>query len=179
MAETPISELVFHVTRDDGRVFLVSMGNRVAAPALVAAIEWYWYAPGTPRNRFFDTWFVMWQEMAWYVCAFPIGRFAAVKSLARRLGLRIADGTPLLMQASGESWFPGARLPDGRSNRSMFTVENDTGSPIYRNSRRDNAAMLQASIEINTTLNRGVRLSAAQIADYIYGPGFPLERSDA
>jgi hypothetical protein len=34
--------------------------------------------------------------------------------------------------------------------------------------------MLQAPSEICGILNRGKRLTPAQIADYIYGPGFPL-----
>lgn len=177
MPELPIAEITKIVTRDDGRVFLIADRRRVAASAFFAAIEWYWYAPNTPRNRFYDAYVTEWMDLPWAVVAFPNGRLPAARRLAKQLGLRVVDGVPTALDVRNgvvtPTHFPGARLPNGRENLGMFNVENDKDSPVYRNVRRDAEAMLQATDEINDILNRGVSLTPAQIADYIYGPGFP------
>jgi hypothetical protein len=186
-------EVIQVVTRRDGRVFLIGMTQRVGLTAFIAAIEWYWYTPGTPRNRFFDVYFTEWEDIHYVIAAFPIGRLDAARRLAKQLGLRIGNGVPTMVQVAGAgvsgstgyppghpleglipTFFPGGVLPNGRDNTAMFTVENDKGSPVYRNRIRENDGMLRAGHEINEALNRGVRLTPAQIADYIYGPGFPL-----
>jgi hypothetical protein len=177
MSEVSAAEISRIVTRDDDRVFLIANAGRVAAAAFFAAIEWYWYAPKTPRNRFYDCYVTEWTDLRWMVVAFPQGRLPAARRLAKQLGLRIADGVPTQLEKRNNAlvptFFPGATLPNGRDNLSMFAVENDKGSPVYRNVRRDHEAMLQATGEIVGILNRGASLTPAEIADYIYGPGFP------
>lgn len=183
------AEIAAVVTKDDGRTFLVAMQGRLGAASLAGAIEWYWYPPNTDRNRLFDIYFTDWEDLRWMVIAFPAGRLDEVKRLAKQLGLRLANGVPTMFSLASKRpsdiiplFFPGERLPNGRDNMAMMTIENDAGSPVYQNRKRDHDGMLQADFEINDALNRGVRLTPAQIADYIYGPGFPLEsgtRGDA
>jgi hypothetical protein len=200
MFELPEERVAEVVARGDGRIYLVSHSGRIAVPAFAAAIEWYWYPPDSSRNRLFDVYGTDWFGLGWVITAFPSGRFAAVRRLAKQLGLRIADGAPtvvgnkhgaILMQFTSRPskmrgamppdfphdalrYFPGAILPNGRENDCLFTVEYDRDSPLYKNKKNDEDAMMQASAEINEAFNRGVRLTPAQIADYIYGSGsFP------
>jgi hypothetical protein len=186
------------VTRRDGRAYVVSNASRVGVAALYAAIEWYWYSPATSRNRFYDIYGTDWRGMSWVIVAFPQGRLDAVRRLAKQIGLRVVDGSPvmigrdhssLLIQVTSRpsqlsdfikrddvpiEFFPGTILPNGLDNLSIFTIENDENSPVYKNRQHDDEAMLQATIEINDILNKGVKLTPAQIADYIYGSGsFP------
>jgi hypothetical protein len=187
-------EIAAYVTRPDGRSYLVSHVERVGVAAFIAAIEWYWYSPNTSRNHLFDVYGAEWHNMHWLITAFPSGRLPAVRHLAKQLGLRIANGPPvmlgrrgaLLIQVSSRpshltdlqdvpmEFFPGTMLPNGQENDTIYTIENDRDSPIYKNRRRDNETMFAASGEISDALNRGVRLTPRQIADYIYGSGpFP------
>jgi hypothetical protein len=56
----------------------------------------------------------------------------------------------------------------------VHTVENDKDSPVYRNSTRLESEILQCEREAVAALNRGMKLSVRQIADYMYGSGpFP------
>ena len=196
MQSVPPGEIAFLTSRNDGRVSLVHHNERVGAAAFTAAIEWYWYAPGTPRNRFFDCYHVRWEDIDWIVTVFPIGRLDACRRLARQLGVRIANGTPRItvgeprfivagrddnmvdLREGGLTWleFPGTHLADGTENLRMFAIENDDTSPVYKASRRDLGSMGQATTEINAAFQRGIRLTPAQIADYIYGPSYPVTR---
>lgn len=194
MAMVTCEEIAAIVTNPAGRVFLTVGAGRVGGAAFIAAIEWYWYAPRTERSRFFDVWGVEWEGLSWAVVSFPAGRLDAVRRLAKQLGLRLAQGVAAIVEAPPHvklqasrrysveldrggvhlTFFPGGILPNGRDNLAMFNVENDHHSPVYKNRKRDNDAMLQATGEINGILNRGVRLTPAQVADYIYGPSFPV-----
>lgn len=191
----PLDEIAAQIVKKDGRVHLVAHAQRVGLEAFNAAIEWYWYQPHTSRSRFYDISVTDWHETIWTVTSFPDGRLPAVRRLAKQLGLRIADGPPVMMGDEGSrfkvlatsrpsrltafdhtsiAYFPGTFLPDGKENPAIFTIENDRGSPVYKNRKRDDEAMQQASEEVCEILNRGIRLTPAEIADYIYGTGsFP------
>jgi hypothetical protein len=194
LPEDRVAELV---TRGDGRIYLIAHITRVAVPAFAAAIEWYWYPPDSERNRLFDVYSTKWAALDWIIIAFPNGRLPAVRRLAKQLGLRLADGVPTVVGNPGAvimaqfalrpsmarqygidglslHYFPGSRLANGRDNETIFTVEYDKNSPLYKTKKNDDEAMMQATFEINDLLNRGKKLTPAQIADYIYGSGpFP------
>jgi len=192
MIELSTSDLSSEMLRNDGRVRLVSHISRVGATALLAAIEWYWYPPGTERSRLFDIYGAEWADTHWIITVFPQGRLHAVRRLARQLGLRVADASPIAMgqgviRAIAASYpsrlsglldrdrvqtFPGAILPNGGDNTAILTLEYDKQNPTLKNRPRDEEAMRQASAEINELFNRGQRLTPAQIVDYIYGSGF-------
>jgi hypothetical protein len=192
----PTHQITECLTARNDRVFLISFVQRVGATALIAAIEWYWYPPSSERNRLFEVYGTEWHGMHWLITAFPSGRLPAVRRLAKQLGLRITDGSPVMIGETGAiniqsssrpshlaeftvqdlpmEFFPGTMLSDGRENLAVFTIENDSGSPVYKNRQRDEQAMFQASGEVSKMLNRGIKLTPRQIADYIYGAGsFP------
>ena len=197
MQITSHADLAAHILRGDGRVHIAAHMDRIGAAALFAAVEWYWYAPNTSRNRFYDISLCEWRDMRWAVMSFPAGRLHAVQRLAKQIGLRIADGPPIMLGRAGGvaviqatsrpsrlsdfrqqgvpiDIFPGGVLPDGRDNLSIFTVEYDKGNPAYETKRQNETGMHEAGLEVNEALNRGVRLTPLQIADYIYGSGdFP------
>lgn len=63
-------------------------------------------------------------------------------------------------------------MPDGRDNMSMFTVENGSGSPIYKG-RRERRDVMQAETEVIDGFVNGVEWTPEKIAEYIYGvPNF-------
>ena len=191
------ADVAAQILRNDGRVHIASGTQRIGAAALFAAVEWYWYTPGTPRNRFYDIALCEWRNLRWAVMSFPKGRLHATQRLAKQIGLRIADGPPIMMGREGGfaviqatvypsrlgdyrrqgvpiDIFPGGVMPDGRDNLAIFNVEYDKGNPAYENKRQNEEGMYEAGLEVNETLNRGVRLTPLQIADYIYGSGeFP------
>lgn len=197
MIVMPLDDIAAVILRNDGRVHIATNILRVGGAALFAAVEWYWYQPGTSRNRLYDVACCEWRNLHWAVMSFPNGRLHAVERLAKQIGLRIAVGPPIMMGTEGSramiqatsrpsrldeyrrqgiaiEIFPGGMLPDGRDNLAIFTVEYDKDNPTYENKRQNEEGMHEAGLEINEVLNRGVRLTPYQIADYIYGSGdFP------
>lgn len=190
-------EIAGVVCRSDGRVCLAAQAQRIGVLSFYAAIEWYWYAPNTTRSRFFEVYCTIWHDMPWAVAAFPVGRLPAVRQLAKRLGLRVSDFPPVLIKNNDNfyiqgsmrpsrraefeaqgfpmEFFPGAVLANGQANPRLMTVESDSHSPIYKNIKVDEQTMQQADREISDVLNRGQKLTPAQITDYIYGSDFPPE----
>ena len=193
----PLDDITALILRNDGRVHIVANVQRIGAAALFAAVEWYWYPPDSSRNRFFDVSVCDWRHMRWAIMSFPNGRLHAAQRLAKQIGLRIVDGPPVMFGREGGlaviqatsrpsrldhysrqgvpiEIFPGGVLPDGRDNLSIFNVEYDRGNPAYENKRKNEEGMHEAGLEVNEIMNRGVRLTPFQIADYIYGTGdFP------
>lgn len=190
-----VTEAAELLTRNDQRIHLVSMMGRLGASALMATLEWTFFRPGEPDAKYFDVHVVLWSGHPFFVASLPAARQIEARRIAKQLGVRLVRGLPVIfasgattivatsgpsrlaqlgVPANAASFFPGAKLPDGRDNPAIFVVENDHNSPVYRNLETDFQAMCSAEDEIVDLLNRGVRLTPAQIADYIYGSGaFP------
>jgi hypothetical protein len=180
-------DFIRFVTEPSGRIHLVMLTTRPGVMALLGAIEWTWFPPGGPRAAQIGVCGLEWEGLAWVIASLPKAKLADVCRMARRLGMRIANGVPtILVPASpGEPeshqfpgfaarYFPGAARPDGSDNMAVHTVENDKDSPVYRNSTRLESEILQCEREAVAALNRGMKLSVRQIADYMYGSGpFP------
>lgn len=152
---------------------VITVIGRPGALALIAAIEWLWFSPKGEQNDLYQMYVADWSEMKWVVAAIPISKLEDTKALATKLGMRIANGVPTMIEASGMSFFIGGRMPDGKDNMTMYTIENDHGSPVYKNKTRDNAGIKQAEIEVLDGFVNGVDWTPEKIADYIYGtPSF-------
>jgi hypothetical protein len=107
------------------------------------------------------------------------------EKLAKQLGMRISDGVPTMMRQinpgekpdgmfdkSGIFVFPGGHI-NGSDNRSMYTIENDSGSPIYTNSTKTHQDIMSAEHEVNDGFVNGVEWTPEKIVEYVYGvPNF-------
>ncbi len=169
-----------------GTIHLVSMSTRPGSFALISAIEWFWFSPKKDLNHLFNLTIVRWEGLDWLVASIPKHKLKDVKQLAKQLGMRIADGVPTLIRCiepgekpdktydgAGIFIFPGGNLNNGSSNKDMFTIENDTGSPIYTNSKKDHQDIKSAEGEIVDGFINGVEWTPEKIVEYIYGvPNF-------
>lgn len=166
-------------------VHLVSMVTRPGSYALITSIEWFWFSPKKDLNHLFNLTIVEWEELKWLVTSIPRFKLKAAKKLAKQLGMRIADGAPMVMRLStpgdkpdrnldgvGMFIFPGGII-NGIDNKDMFTIENDNGSPIYSNCQKSHQDIRSAENEINDGFINGIEWTPEQIVEYIYGvPNF-------
>ena len=178
-------------------IHLVSMTTRPGSYALISAIEWFWFSPKKNLNHLFNLTIVRWEGLDWLVVSIPKHKLQAVKRLAKQLGMRIADGVPSLirhmepdekpdrtLEGVGVFVFPGGIL-NGSDNKYMFTIENDSGSPIYTNSTKTHQDIRSAENEVNDGFVNGVEWTPEKIVEYIYGipnfvadPNFTKEEHD-
>lgn len=187
--EATLDQITAFFRRQD-LAHLVFARARPGALVLAVCVEWYWYAPGTPRNRFFHLRLLEWEGMDWAAASFPQPRLPAARRLAKQLGMRLADGVPTLLargpaaaasasarpssaairEAGLEArFFPGAGLADGGDNRAMWQVENDPASPVYLNRRRIDEDVFAAEDEIARVFANGHRPTPREVADYVWG----------
>lgn len=169
-------EAFYHfVTSPLPKIHLVMLWERPGILALSGMIEWIWFAPGTRTETQYTVHCLVWQEVRWLVASLPRGKFDSVRSLAKRMGMRVGNGVPTMVFGGKPHYFPGSILPDGKDNMSMFSIENDRGSPIYQNNWRSNEEFRQCETEIvDALVNTCGKLTVAQVVDYLYGDGkFP------
>lgn len=177
-------ELEFLKYKDN--VHLVSMLERPGSLALISSIEWFWFSPKKSLNHLINMAIVKWEDINWVVTSFPEHKLQDAKQLAKQLGMRIADGVPTIIRhvkpgenpdkkfssEMGAFIFPGGII-NGLDNKNMFTIENDSDSPIYANSERTNKDIMSAEKEIVTGFVNGVEWTPEKIVEYIYGiPNF-------
>jgi hypothetical protein len=156
----------------ENNIHLVSMTTRPGSYALISAIEWFWFSPKKNLNHLFNLTIVRWEGLDWLVTSIPKYKLQAVKQLAKQLGMRIADGVPVMIKNGGTFIFPGGSL-NGSNNKDMFTIENDHGSPIYTNSTKTHQDIRSAENEVNDGFVNGVEWTPEKIVEYVYGvPNF-------
>jgi hypothetical protein len=176
-------ELEFLKYKDN--IHLVTMTTRPGSFALITAIEWFWFSPRKNLNHLFNLTLIKWEGLDWLVVSIPKYKLQEVKKLAKQLGMRIANGVPTMIRyiEPGEkpdrTWdgagifiFPGGSV-NGSDNRDMFTIENDSGSPIYSNSERSHQDIKSAEGEVVDGFINGVEWTPEKIVEYVYGiPNF-------
>jgi hypothetical protein len=161
------------------------MTTRPGSFALITSIEWFWFSPKKNLNHLFNLTIVKWEGLDWLVTSIPKYKLQEVKKLAKQLGMRIADGVPMMIRTinpnekpdktyagMGMFMFPGGRL-NGSDNKDMFTIENNTGSPIYANCEKSHQDIRSAEDEVNDGFINGVEWTPEKIVEYVYGvPNF-------
>lgn len=166
-------------------IHLVTMASRPGSYALISAIEWFWFSPKKDLNHLFNLTIVKWEGLNWLVASIPKYKLKDTKRLAKQLGMHIADGVPTMIRkiepgekpdktynGAGVFIFPGG-LVNGSDNGDMFTIENDTGSPIYSNCVKTHQDIKSAENEVNDGFINGVEWTPEKIVEYVYGtPNF-------
>jgi len=178
---------------DPTKAHLVMMEIRPGVISFLAALENYWYRPGTKQANLFTLHNINWQELDWYIASFPLTRLPAVRVLANLLKLRLGNGVPTIIKSASEAdsesvphpripgmvanFFPGSKMPDGKDNMNMLTVEylsgahplgGGSGTAVF--SGPEAQAVRQREAEINYLLNhKRMHIIPQHIFDYIYG----------
>jgi hypothetical protein len=142
----------------------VSLSVRPGALAMMATVEYNLFPPRSAFNQMFHVHSLMWEWMPLQVFSVPYLAEGQVKAIAKALGMRIADGVPTLV----EHGKPPIHFPGGNN---VFTLENDEGSPIYRNRQRDNDAVIEREGELLTCYEQGELPSLENVREFLWGPG--------
>ena len=89
-------------------------------------VEHTHFKPGTEKNELFIMRIIEWSEMVWVMMSIPHEDKSLVEKIAKECGLRIANGVPTAFTRDSIQQFPV-------NNERIFTFENVSGHPIYRN----------------------------------------------
>jgi hypothetical protein len=118
---------------EPGKLVLVSMLRpaRIGSRLMFAYLEHTRYLPDTPENDKFEFILTKWPDsepgefpMLWSTMLFPMEDREVIEKVAKRCGLRLADGIPHIIGAGGIKAYPV-------SGPNVFTIENDKESPVY------------------------------------------------
>jgi hypothetical protein len=180
--EESMEEFVARVTETDGKVHLVGISDRPGLLSLLATIEYNWYPPWTIRNDLFEYRMIKWESILWKVASFPRDRLRSVRVLVETLRLRIADGIPTILGGSPEPGdqqyhgvkvqsFPGGRLPNGKDNRNMFTIESTSRNPLHNTSEHklNEKLVLERETMVVNAFQARKYPTPLQIYNFIYG----------
>src|SRR5215211_2269527 len=119
-------EVSARLRSDGSKTALIVEQRRIGGRSFIVFLEHRYFAPGTPRNEDFQLLRIVWMEAVWYVALIPTAVVSIADELAKSLGLRRADGTPLCISSQGTERFP-IDAPNA------WTMENVPGHFAYRN----------------------------------------------
>lgn len=121
----------------DGRHFIVVvMEMRPGALTFIQQLEWQEYEPGTERNKLFQMFRAKWENDLYFVIVVPLKHKQLIANFAPRVGMRIADGVPTVIQSRDGKVEPTFFPVQGPN---VWTLENRAGSPVYEFSKPDSA----------------------------------------
>ena len=84
--------------RDESLFHLVGLSVRPNVQFFFVMLEYTHFTPGTPSNSLFDYTMAKWEEMVFFIGSFPRSYVDHALAIARKLGLRFADGVPTLIE---------------------------------------------------------------------------------
>lgn len=122
----PVGDAEFaHIADDKSRLFIVTMMTRPGAGVFLVDLEYHHYPPGSPKNHDFQMIVSVWSDMEWATIHVPIEHKELVEEVAKRNGMRLADGVPTLLGNGAPEVFPV-------NGDNVFTLENVADSPVYK-----------------------------------------------
>jgi hypothetical protein len=89
-------------------------------------LEYGYFVPDTPANAEFDVFQVPFAQLFFFLVVIPKAKSGPAEQLMRKLGLRCADGVPLVIDGQSRHLFP-LNLPN------IFTLEPIPGHFLYAN----------------------------------------------
>lgn len=124
-------------------VHFVGMMNppRPGVSECITLLEHTYYKPNTPRNELFIMRIVEWANMVWVIISIPTEERSFMEQIADSCGLRIANGTPTIIDGKGVRQFPA-------NNERVFTLENKPGHLVYQNDDRLTRQLLDAEQDV-------------------------------
>lgn len=106
----------------------------------ISLLEHKHFKPGTPRNELFFMRIVEWGDIFWVIASIPSEDKIFAENIAKECRLRIADGIPTMISHKGIQTFPA-------NNERVFTLENESEHPVYRNNPATHREILAAEQE--------------------------------
>ncbi|MEA3392118.1 MAG: hypothetical protein U9Q91_03975 [Candidatus Marinimicrobia bacterium] len=114
-------------------IHYVCMSMRHGVEEFTTKLEFTHYKPGTSRNDLLSLRTLVWNGLLWFVISVPYTEKHFTEKILPLYGLRTADGVPMMI-GSGRTQFP-------ITGANVFTLENVSGHPTYRNDSDINQAM--------------------------------------
>ena len=133
-------EVLKNFVEDDFFINYVCMITRSGVKEFVTQLEHTYYKPLTDRNNLFIVHILMWQDIPWFIISIPFEEKHLANDVLSSCGLRVTDGTPTVITASGIEQFP-------IFGENVFTLENTPEHPIYKNDENTNKAMREMEKE--------------------------------
>jgi hypothetical protein len=115
------------------RVHYIGMAKprRAGAQLFFTMLEYMYFEPGTSKNSQFIMAYFEWIDCLWVVTSIPVKYKIHAKAIARKCGVRIADGVPTELSVDKDTkqmkanYFPV-------KGKNAFNLENEAGHPIYK-----------------------------------------------
>lgn len=102
----------------------------------IVKLEHTYFPPGTKSNDEFFMRLRKWGGIIWTIASIPKEKMDLMKKVATETGLRIADGIPHLVVCGKLGSFP-------IDNERVFTLENISNHPVYKNNPQEIRQMLE------------------------------------
>lgn len=129
---------------------------RLGVEEFVSLVEHRHFKPGTLRNELFIMRIIDLEDITWLIMSIPVEDISLAESAAGECGLRIANGVPTMISGNGFQRFPA-------DNERVFTLENRSDHPTYRNDSVSERVILNAeqeTVDRMKTKNRRSRYHA-------------------
>lgn len=156
-------ELMAFVAERKQMEFLIALVMRPGIYLFSAVIEMQLYTPNTPKNDSFEMLNVGWGDHDWAVFGVPARDRGHIEHVATMLGLRIADGVPMIMGGSDKpEFFP-------MHNERCFTLENDK---LAHEKMKDRRAIIESKMKearLADFVMRGGRIDLDAFRTQLYG----------
>lgn len=126
--------------QNESFIHYVSHASRPGIGECLTLLEFRDYKPGTPRNDLFIMRIIEWEGLTYIAVSIPIDEKHLMEKAVEETDLKIADGVPTMMGGGEVNHFP-------MCNKRVFTLENTSGHPVYRNDPEVNDALRESESE--------------------------------
>lgn len=113
---------------DPTRFHIVGDINRIGVNLFMVKLEYTHYPPRSGKNHLFDLRILKWPAddfaMHWVICSIPIEDRPIAEKVIEECGLRLANGTPIMLGGGKEHFFP-------MQGERVWSLENCHGHPVY------------------------------------------------
>lgn len=133
---------------DDTLAHYAMLAVRPGCQEFLTNVEMSHYKPRTPRNDLFSIRFFIWSDLVWFVMSVPFNERMLVESVMGSCGLRVADGVPTMIANGQITTFM-------ITGDNVFTIENVSDHPVYRNDNTINAALRIAENDAAERIGKG------------------------
>lgn len=124
IADRTIQEIKKQLSNPD-LITYVAMSERPGVSLFSVLLEHTFYKPGTSDNEKFIMHLIKWERILWFVITIPAIEKNRAEVVAKKSGIRIADGVPSMITSKGVAQFP-------LDMKNVFTLENEPGHPMYK-----------------------------------------------
>ena len=149
---------------DPTRFHIVGDMNRIGVSFFMTKLEYTHYPPRSVANHLFEFRILKWPAnfpLVWAIASIPIEDRPLAEALLPDCGLRLANGTPIILGLGGEKdeFFP-------MQGDRVFSLENSNGHPIYNNNQAEIEALrVKQNAEIEEILQNDHQKMIKELRD--------------